>query len=106
MAGIAGAFWLELYLIFEEDRRLESMKKILLLTAVLAIGVFGLGCPPAADNTNTNANDNASPEATMEASPEMTPADNTNTGDNTNAGGNTNSGGNTNATNSEDNSAS
>ena len=46
------------------------MKKILLLTAVLLIGIFGLGCPPAAD---TNVNNAATPEATVEATPEATP---------------------------------
>lgn len=60
------------------------MKKTLLLTAVLAIGSLGLGCPaPEGDNTNLdNANIPAeTPADTAPATPEPTVEDNTNTGD-------------------------
>lgn len=65
--------FVRIYFIFEEDRRLEEMKKIVLLTAILALGIFGLGCPPAGEDTN-NATTTESPAASPEASAEATPA--------------------------------
>ncbi len=46
----------KLDLIFEEDRRIFSMKKVIALSAVLVMGALGMACGDAASNNTANAN--------------------------------------------------
>ncbi len=49
----------KLDLIFEEDRRIDFMKKVIALSAVLVMGALGMACGDAASNANGNANKSA-----------------------------------------------
>ena len=54
--ALHGLRQLKLDLIFEEDRRIDFMKKVIALSAVLVMGALGMACGDAASNNTANAN--------------------------------------------------
>ena len=67
----------KLDLIFEEDRRISSMKKVIALSAVLTMGALGMACGDAAPANNAANKANAAANTMANAANAMSSAANT-----------------------------